>query len=93
MQIESDTNNRTVNILNSLRDEINRGLKGIDFVFAFTGSVVLCVDILVEEMETDEKLHLLLFSFMKKIIQTEGIKVPSTEYVNVVLTHSEGIHV
>ncbi|CAG2187588.1 unnamed protein product [Mytilus edulis] len=88
LQTESDMNDRTVSILNSLKDEINQGLKGIDFVFASSGSIVLCVDILVEEMQTDEKMLLVLYSFINKIIETKIIDVSSAE-VDAVLIYSD----
>ncbi|VDI17206.1 Hypothetical predicted protein, partial [Mytilus galloprovincialis] len=89
LQTESDMNDKTVSILNSLRDEINQGLNGIDFVFASSGSIVLCVDILVAEMQTDEKMQLVLYSFMNTIIETKIISISSAGYVDVVLIYSE----
>ncbi|XP_052080672.1 ankyrin-3-like [Mytilus californianus] len=82
-------NDKTVSILNSLRDEINQGLKGIDFVFASSGSIVFCVDILVKEMQTDETMQLVIYSFINRIIETKTVVVSSTGYVDVVLIHSE----
>ncbi|XP_071149102.1 uncharacterized protein [Mytilus edulis] len=89
LKTESDMNDRTVSILNSLRDEINQGLNGIDFVFASPGSIVLCVDILVKEMQTDEKMELVLYLLINKIFESKIIDVSSTGYVDVVLIHSE----
>lgn len=89
-QTESDMNDIPVSILNSLRDEINQGLKGIHFVCASSGSIVLCVDILVDEMQTDEKMQLVLYSFINTILETKIINVSSAGYVDVVLIYSEG---
>ncbi|CAG2213112.1 unnamed protein product [Mytilus edulis] len=89
-QTKSDINDiAVISILNSLRDEINQGLNGIDFVFASSGSIVLCVDILVDEMQTDEKMQLVLYSFINTIIETKIISVSSAGYVDVVLIYSE----
>ncbi|XP_076089018.1 uncharacterized protein LOC143059415 [Mytilus galloprovincialis] len=88
-QTESDMNDIPVSILNSLRDEINQGLNGINFVCASSGSIVLCVDILVDEMQTDEKMQLVLYSFINTILETKIISVSSAGYVDVVLIYSE----
>ncbi|CAG2207195.1 unnamed protein product [Mytilus edulis] len=44
-----------IGLLNSLTEEINDGLIGIEFIVATKGSLVLIVDILLEMLETDNK--------------------------------------
>ncbi|CAC5408318.1 unnamed protein product [Mytilus coruscus] len=58
---------RNINILNSLKDEINEGLSGTEFIVATKGSVVRNVEILMEMFETDEKLQTTLDLFLEKI--------------------------
>lgn len=91
MQTESDINDTTVSILNSIKDEINQGLKGIEFIVAVKGSIILYVDILAEKLETDDKLQSLLLSFIKTIVGI--IDVSPTENVEAVLILSGGLYV
>ncbi|XP_076086391.1 uncharacterized protein LOC143057050 isoform X2 [Mytilus galloprovincialis] len=57
-----------IEVLNSLTEEINEGLSGIEFIVATKGSVVLIVDILLEMLETDNKLLTTLALFLEKIL-------------------------
>lgn len=84
-------NYSTVGILNFLKDEINQGLKGIEFIVATHGSIILWVDVLAEKMETDDKLQYLLLSFIKKILGF--IDVSPIENVEVVVILSGGLYV
>ncbi|CAC5385050.1 unnamed protein product [Mytilus coruscus] len=74
---------RNINILNSLKDEINEGLSGIEFIVATKGSVVLNVEILMEMFETDEKLQTTLDLFLEKIL--ERIATSTIETIDMVL--------
>ncbi|CAC5400904.1 AASDH [Mytilus coruscus] len=74
---------RTIDILNSLKDNINEGLSGIEFIVATKGSIVLYVDILLEMMETDELLQSTLTLFLRKIV--ERITISATESIKIVL--------
>ncbi|XP_052067787.1 uncharacterized protein LOC127707295 [Mytilus californianus] len=85
-QSEDDVE-RNIHILNSLKDEINEGLHGIEFIVATKGSVVLIVDILLEMLETDEKFHTTLALFLEKIL--ELIMTFTTETIDMVLSPVE----
>ncbi|XP_052079013.1 uncharacterized protein LOC127717274 [Mytilus californianus] len=74
---------KTVKILNSLKEEINEGLYGIEFIVAEKGSVILTVDILAETLETDEKLHATLALFVEKILKR--ITTSTTESIDMVV--------
>lgn len=74
---------RNIDVLNSLKDEINNGLSGIEFIVATKGSVVLNIDILTEMFETDEKLQTTLDLFLEKIF--EHITTFTTETIDIVL--------
>lgn len=80
---------RAVDILNSLKDEINEGLNGIEFVVAAKGSIVLDVDIQQEMMKTDEILQTTLTLFFGKILKY--ISTSETKSVDVVLIPKEGL--
>lgn len=84
-------NERTVGILNFLKDEINQGLRGIEFVIASHGSIILWVDVLAKKMETDDKLQYVFLSFIKKILGF--IDVSPSENVEVVVLLSGGLYV
>lgn len=79
----------TIDILNSLRDNINEGLSGIEFIVATKGSIVLNVDILLEMMETDARFQLTLTLFLRTIL--ERISIPTTENIKMVVLHEEGL--
>ncbi|VDI64990.1 Hypothetical predicted protein [Mytilus galloprovincialis] len=70
-------------VLNSLTEEINDGLSGIDFIVATKGSLVLIVDILLGMMETDEKLLTTLSLFLEKILAR--ITNVTSETIDIVL--------
>ncbi|CAC5383545.1 unnamed protein product [Mytilus coruscus] len=67
-QSEADVE-RTIDILNSLKDEINEGLSGIQFIVAKKGCIVLNVDLKLDMLETDERLQSVLALFMAKILE------------------------
>ncbi|XP_052082921.1 uncharacterized protein LOC127720379 isoform X3 [Mytilus californianus] len=72
-----------IEVLNALKEEINEGLIGIEFIVATEGSVVLNVDILLEMFETDDKLLTTLTLFLEKILTR--ITVFPTETIDIVL--------
>lgn len=76
-QKEDDVENN-IEILNSLKEEINDGLSGVEFIVATKGSVVLNVDILLEMLETDEKLQTTLILFLEKILKCIPAFSPET---------------
>lgn len=88
LQNEDDVES-TIDILNSLKDNINEGLSGIEFIVATKGSIVLIVDIPLEMMETDELFHSTLTLFLRTIL--ERISIYTTESIIMVLTHEEGL--
>ncbi|VDI17289.1 Hypothetical predicted protein [Mytilus galloprovincialis] len=73
----------TIDILNSLRDEINKDLSGIEFIVATKGSVVLHVEILAVLLETDQLLQSTLILFLRRIL--ERITTFNTETIDLVL--------
>lgn len=73
-----------IHILNSLKEEINKGLHGIEFIVAMNGSIVLIVDILLKMLETDVKLQTIIALFLEKIL--ERITILTTESMNMVVT-------
>ncbi|XP_052072193.1 uncharacterized protein LOC127710404 [Mytilus californianus] len=74
---------RTIDILNSLKDEINENLSGIEFIVATKGSIVLHTDIYLEILETDALLQSTLTIFLRKIL--ERITTSNTESIDMVL--------
>ncbi|XP_052081918.1 uncharacterized protein LOC127719719 [Mytilus californianus] len=73
----------TINILNSLKVEINEGLAGIEFIVATSGSVILNVDIMLKMLETDERLQTTMALFIEKIL--ELFTTTPTESIAIVL--------
>ncbi|VDI34330.1 Hypothetical predicted protein [Mytilus galloprovincialis] len=73
----------TIDILNSLRDEINKDLSGIEFIVATKGSIVLHVEILIILLETDQLLQSTLILFLRRIL--ERITTVNTESIDMVL--------
>ncbi|CAG2246059.1 unnamed protein product [Mytilus edulis] len=73
----------TIDILNSLRDEINKDLSGIEFIVATKGSIVLHVEILAILLETDQLLQSTLTLFLRRIL--ERITTFNTESIDLVL--------
>lgn len=90
LQTESEMNDKTASILNNLKDEINLGLTGIEFLVAKDGSVVLSVNMLVKNMETDKELQIALVSLFEAIV-CNRIDFFLTEYVDAYLIFSEGL--
>lgn len=80
---------RNIHILNSLKEEINEGLHGIEFIVATKGSLVLIVDIMPEMLVTDEKFHMTLDFLLEKIL--ENITTCTTETIDMVLLPEEGL--
>lgn len=78
----------TVNILNSLKAEINDGLSGIEFIIATKGSLILDVYILLKMMETDEILQCTLTLFVEKIL--EHITISTPESIDMIVLPVEG---
>ncbi|CAC5407291.1 unnamed protein product [Mytilus coruscus] len=74
---------RTIDILNSLKDEINENLSGIEFIVATKGSIILDTDIFLEILETDALLQSTLTIFLQKIL--ERITISNTESIDMVL--------
>ncbi|CAG2223693.1 unnamed protein product [Mytilus edulis] len=74
---------RNIVVLNSLTEEINEGLSGIEFIVATKGSLVLNVFILVEMLETDEKLLTTLAVFLEKILAR--ITTVTSETIDIVV--------
>ncbi|XP_063410697.1 uncharacterized protein LOC134693727 [Mytilus trossulus] len=81
-QKESDIGN-TIDILNSLKTEINEDLSGIEFIVATRGSIVLNVEIFQEMMETNEILQSTLSLFIGKILKI--IQTSSIESIDMVI--------
>ncbi|XP_063418377.1 uncharacterized protein LOC134701166 [Mytilus trossulus] len=73
----------TIDILNSLRDEINKDLGGIEFIVATKGSIVLHVEIMIILLETDQLLQSTLTLFLRRIL--ERITTFNTESIDLVL--------
>ncbi|XP_052083363.1 uncharacterized protein LOC127720682 [Mytilus californianus] len=73
----------TIDILISLKDEINEDLSGIEFIVATKGSIVLHIDILAQTLETDELLQSTLTLFLRKIL--ERISTSNIESIDIVL--------
>lgn len=80
---------RIINILNSLKEEINQCLMGIEFIVATKGSVVLKAYILQEMLKTDDKLLTTLASFLETIL--ERIPRFTTETIDIVVLPEEGL--
>ncbi|CAC5383517.1 unnamed protein product [Mytilus coruscus] len=72
-----------IEVLNSLKKEINEGLSGIELIIATKGSIVLHVDILLGVFETDEKLQTTLALFLEEIL--ERITAITTETIDIVV--------
>ncbi|CAG2189517.1 unnamed protein product [Mytilus edulis] len=68
LQTEADVE-RTIDILNSLKNEINQGLSGIEFIVAQKGCIVLNIALWIDLLETDERLQSVLALFMEKILE------------------------
>lgn len=79
---------KTISILNSLRDEINKDLSGIEFIVATKGSIVLEIDILPKLLETDELLKTNLIVLLKKIL--ECITTSNTGSIDITVLPIEG---
>ncbi|XP_071146855.1 uncharacterized protein [Mytilus edulis] len=72
-----------IDILNSLKDEINRDLSGIEFIEATKGSIILHIDVLPQTLETDEILQSTLTLFLRKIL--ERITTSNTDSIDVIV--------
>ncbi|XP_063418398.1 uncharacterized protein LOC134701193 isoform X1 [Mytilus trossulus] len=81
-QNEADTD-RTIDILNSIKDEINDNLSGIEFIVATKGSIVLTADVLVEILEIDELFQSTLTLFLRKLL--ERIPTSNTESIDMLV--------
>ncbi|CAC5399559.1 unnamed protein product [Mytilus coruscus] len=73
----------TIAILNSLKDEINEDLNGIEFIVATKGSIILHIDILPQLLEADELLQSNLTLLLRKIL--ERITASNTESIDMVV--------
>ncbi|CAG2216033.1 unnamed protein product [Mytilus edulis] len=80
---KADDVESNIEVLNSLTEEINDGLSGIEFIVATKGSLVLNVYILVEMLETDEKLLTTLAVFLEKILAR--ITTVTSETIDIVV--------
>ncbi|XP_076103272.1 uncharacterized protein LOC143072293 isoform X2 [Mytilus galloprovincialis] len=78
---------KNTNILNAIKDEINEGLSGIEFISATQGSLIVNVDVLLEMMKTDEYLQSTIASLVEKI--SEHITLSTTERIDIILSHTE----
>lgn len=87
-QTEADTE-RIVGILNSLKDDINDNLSGIEFIVASKGSIVLITDVLVEMLETDQLFQSSLTIFLRTIL--ERITTSNTESIDIIVLPVEGL--
>lgn len=87
-QNETDTD-RTIDILNSIKDEIHDNLSGIEFIVATKGSKVLTADVLVEILETDELFQSTMTLFLRKIM--ERIPTSNTESIDMIVLPVEGL--
>ncbi|VDH97489.1 Hypothetical predicted protein [Mytilus galloprovincialis] len=76
-----------IKVLNSLTEEINEGLSGIELIVATEGSLVLIVDILLEMLGTDDKLLTTVALFLKKILAR--ITTFTSETIDIVLLPEE----
>ncbi|XP_071144932.1 uncharacterized protein [Mytilus edulis] len=72
-----------IGVLNSLTEEINNGLIGVEFIVATKGSLVLIVDILLEMLETDDQLLTTLALFLEKILAR--ITTVTSETIDIVV--------
>lgn len=80
---------KITDIFNSLKDDINKGLSGIEFIVATQGSIILNVDIFIEMMETDQILRSTLVLFLERVL--EHIETHMIGNINVVLLPIEGM--
>ncbi|XP_063431289.1 uncharacterized protein LOC134713952 [Mytilus trossulus] len=80
---------KNTNILNAIKDEINEGLSGIEFISATQGSLILNVDVLLDMMKTDEFLQSTIASLVEKI--SELITLSTTDRIDIILSHTEEI--
>lgn len=78
-------------ILNEMKEEINKGLIGIEFKKAYSGSVVLDVQIEVIHLETETKLQSVLNRFMQRILDLKIIKLNQSKYFEAVLVPIKGL--
>ncbi|XP_052065878.1 uncharacterized protein LOC127705591 [Mytilus californianus] len=74
---------RTADIMNTLRDEINESLSGKEFIVATKRSLIIDIKIILDMFETDEMLQSTLASFLEKIMA--HIMTSNTENINMVL--------
>ncbi|XP_071144934.1 uncharacterized protein [Mytilus edulis] len=72
-----------IEVLNSLTEEINEGLSGIEFIVATKGSLALIVDIQLEMLETDDQLLTTLALFLEKILAR--ITIVTSETIDIVV--------
>lgn len=79
------------NILNNFKTEINEGDVTIEFIRAFTGSLVLHAYISTETFTTDENLLTALESFMTRVLKKGNFGITSSQWIDAVLFPSEGI--
>lgn len=79
---------RTTDILNSLKNDINKALCGIEFVVAEKGSIVLNVDLRLDMLETDERLQSILALLLEEILNRMTLTVDS---IDIVLILVEGL--
>lgn len=78
-------------ILNEARSQINEIDLNIEFLGAFTGSLVLYAYISRETLATDEILQTELSSFMTRILKKGKFGMISTQWIDAVIFPSEGI--
>ncbi|XP_071170985.1 uncharacterized protein [Mytilus edulis] len=78
---------KNTNTLNAIKDQINEGLSGIEFISATQGSLILNVDVLLEMMKTDDFLQSAIASLVEKI--SELITLSTTERIDIILSHTE----
>lgn len=92
MRYEKDRD-EAVRILNELTEEINRGLKRIEFIMASPGSIELHVEGSIGMFITDEELMTNLHSLMNNVLQLGVLDISPNEAIDVHLIFEEGLSI
>ncbi|CAG2189679.1 unnamed protein product [Mytilus edulis] len=77
-------------ILNGLKNDINKGAVNIEFIQADYGSLILYANIYSEIMKTDESLQLEISSFIRKILHHGRVNMTRTQWIDAVILLVEG---
>lgn len=74
-----------------MTDDINRGLSGIEFIMASSGSIELHVEISIGIIATDDELKSHISSFMNNVLQLGVLDISSNESIDVYLIFEDGL--